>query len=281
MMEALELPSASDVPHASLRDDPAAVARAQRESSGVSVKEQLGWRHPYEALRRWRDVLEDRQVMVFQGDFPRGEAQGFSVSQSHPYAVVATVKDPPTARCFTLLHEFAHLLLRDSGICVTEEALPVPEDDLARTEDWCQRFAEAFLVDADVLLDRAETGAVRRREAGYEEALRRLASAFKVSRYVVLFRLRHLELLSEARFWTEYERVREELEAAAARRRAKKKEGKGGRMAARQAVQERGRLFTRLVLEGLDREMLSYTEAIDYLGVRLKHLEKVRQLAYG
>jgi len=163
-----------------------------------------------------------------------------------------------------------------------EEARPSDANNLAKTEDWCHRFAEAFLVDADTLRERRETEVVLRREPGYERALQHLASSFKVSQHVVLFRFRHLGLMSEARFWTEYNRVREEAAAAeAARRQERKREAKGGPSPGRQAVQERGRFFIRLVLEALDREMLSDVEAIDYLGARLKHLEKIRQAAYG
>lgn len=281
MMEALGLPHTSEIPQASPQEDPEAVARGQRQAIGVTVRRQLGWKNQWDALREWRDVLEERRLLLLQADFPRAEAQGFSVADSHPYTVVVTSKDPPTARCFTLFHEFAHLLLRDGGICLTEEAPPLNGNNLARTENWCHRFAEAFLVDGEALQDMPEAPVVVRQRPGYEDALQELASSFKVSQYVILFRLWHLDMIPEQRFWFEYNRVEEALAEAARQQREKKRERKGGPSPARQAVQERGRLFTRLVLEGLDREMLSYTEAIDYLGVRLKHLGKVRLEAHG
>jgi Zn-dependent peptidase ImmA (M78 family) len=281
MMEALGQPYASDIPRANSQEDSETVARVLRESFGISIRQQLGWKTSGEAFRQWRDALESRRIPVFQADFPRRESQGFSVSDAHPYAIVVTSQDPFTARCFTLFHEFAHLLLREGGICLTEEAPSSDGDSLAKTEYWCHRFAEAFLVDADTLRDRRETGIILRRESGYEQALRRLASSFEVSQHVVLFRLWHLGLMSEARFWMEYGRVRQEAAAEAAQRQAKKKESKGGPSPAAHVVQERGRFFTRLVLEALEREMLSYAEAIGYLGVRLKHLDELRQTAYG
>jgi Zn-dependent peptidase ImmA (M78 family) len=217
---------------------------------------------------------------VFQADFSRSEAQGFSLSNGLPYAIVVTTKDPPTARCFTLFHEFAHLLLREGGICLTTEAPVTEEDSLDVTESWCHRFAEAFLVDRDTLERRYETRSVLKQEPGFQEDLRRLAGLFSVSQHVILFRLLHLRLLSVQRFWTEYERVKEETEAALARQRVRQREKGGGPPPARQTVQQRGRLFTRLVLEGLDRQIVTHTEVATYLDVQLKHLEKVRFEAY-
>lgn len=282
LMEAMEQALTSDIPQVNSQASAESVARELRKAFGITTRQQLGWKDPREAFRRWREALEVRRILVFQGDFPREEAQGFSLSDSDPYSIVVTQKkeEPFTARCFTLFHEYAHLLLREGGVCLTQEVPPSDGSSIARTENWCQRFAEAFLVDADVLRDRPETEAVLRRQPGYEHALQRLAFAFKVSQYVVLFRLWHLDLMPEARFWREYNRVREEA-AEAARRREKRKEGGGGPPPAQRAVQERGRLFTRIVLEALEREMLSHAEVMEYLGVRPKHLEKVRLAVYG
>jgi Zn-dependent peptidase ImmA (M78 family) len=281
-MEAMEQPLASDVPEVSSQASAESVAREQRAAFGITVRQQLGWKTSSEAFRQWREALEARRILVFQGDFPREEAQGFSLSDSEPYSIVVTQKkeEPFTARCFTLFHEYAHLLLREGGVCLTAEAPPSDGSNVAKTEYWCQRFAEAFLVDADALRDRPETEAVLRRGPGYEQALQRLAFAFKVSQHVLLFRLWHLDLMPQRRFWQEYNRVREEA-AEAVRRREKRKEGGGGPPPAQRAVQERGRLFTRIVLDALEREMLSDAEVIEYLGVRPKHLETVRRAVYG
>jgi len=280
MMEAMELSPVSDIPQVNLQQQPEIVAKAQRKAFGITTKEQLGWRNSGHAFRCWREVLEARSVLVFQSDFPREEAQGFSLSDDHPYAIMVSSADFLTARCFTLFHELAHLLLRQGGVCITEVPYSQISNNLAKTENWCHRFAEAFLIDEEVLRDRDETQAVIRSEPGYEEALKRLAFSFKVSQAVVLFRFWHSELISEGRFSTEYAKLQRVAQIEAEQIK-KKRHGKGWPSPAQQVVQERGRLLPRLVLEALDRQMLGYTEAVDYLGVRLKHLDKIRQEAYG
>ena len=57
--------------------------------------------------------LETHNILVFQGDFEREEAQGFSISSQQPYAIILSSGDYPNARSFTLFHELGHLLLSE------------------------------------------------------------------------------------------------------------------------------------------------------------------------
>ena len=43
----------------------------------------------------------------------------------------------------------------------------------------------------------------------------------------------------------------------------------------RVVLRDNGRQYTRLVLEALHREQITLAEVSDYLGVRIKHLEKI------
>lgn len=236
IMETIDLSTQSDIPKINLEQAPEIVAKAYRKALGIANKEQFGWYDQWQAYRRWREVLESLNIFVFQSEFSREEAQGFSLSDSHPYVIMISSKDSPTARCFTLFHEFAHLLLQEGGICITEIAYSHVSGNLAITEDWCHRFAEAFLIDEDIIRDSSETLAIIKRETDYEQALRHLALRFKVSQAVILFRLRHCELISEERFWAEYTKLQEVMQMA--RLKAQKK-GKGWQPPAQRAVQER------------------------------------------
>lgn len=278
IMETMGLSIQSRIAEVNLEQAPEVVAKAQREALGIDNKEQLGWYDQWQAYRRWRGALESLNILVFQSDFSRDEAQGFSLSDSHPYVVMISAKDSPTARCFTLFHEFAHLLLREGGICITEIAHHQISGNLAMTEDWCHRFAEAFLIDDDIIRSSEETLAIIKCEPNYEQELKNLAFKFKVSQSVVLFRLWHCELISEGRFWAEYTKLQEAMQLA--RLKAQKKKT-GWPSPAQRAVQERGRRLTRLVLDALDKQVIGYNEATDYLGIRVKHLDRVRERVYG
>lgn len=268
----------SVVAQANMDEDAEGVAREQRSLTQISFDEQRSWEHPTEAFRRWREAVESKTIPVFQGEFRRTEAQGFSLTNVSPFTIVVSGKDAPTARSFTLFHEFAHLLLRDGGICQTEEAVPPNGAMGAKVEEWCDRFAEAFLVDADDLGRRTDTELFAHSISDYEGALRRLAKTFSVSQQVVLFRFWHLGFIDQSRFWSEFRRVEDEARLAAAGSEKRPKQ-KGGPPPSEKAVWERGPLFARTVLDAFDREIVSGIEAIDYLGVRLKHFDKVRKAA--
>jgi Zn-dependent peptidase ImmA (M78 family) len=276
LMESMGISIASEIPTVELRDKPALVGRELRKAFGISTQEQLEWRSAWMALRNWRQTLEARNILVFQGDFDREEAQGFSISDEHPYAIVLTSEDHPYARSFTLFHELGHLLLREGGVCITEQMHSVRGTKISRTEDWCHRFAEAFLIDGDILHSKKETQSIIRMDAAYEDDLKELASQFKVSRAVILFRLWHDESIPDSSFWSMYSRLQQAPKPKAERKEKKK----GGPSPAQRALRERGILLSRLILEAVDHNILGYTDAADYLGVRPKHFEKIRLAAY-
>lgn len=274
LLESTDLSTKSKIKTVDLKQEPEVIARELRRTLDISDKEQWSWGDQWQAYRYWRELIESLNIFVFQSDFPREEAQGFSLSDSYPFVIMISSKDSPTARCFTLFHEFAHLLLEEGGVCITDTVYHRISNEFARTEDWCHRFAEAFLISRDALSHSSEVFEIAEQVPDYEQALRRLASRFKVSQAVVLFRLWHCDFMSRTRFRLEYMKLRESMKIAKLKA---TKRGEGWQPPAQRAVQERGRHLSRLVLDALDREVLGFTEAADYLGIRTKHLDNVRK----
>jgi Zn-dependent peptidase ImmA (M78 family)/DNA-binding XRE family transcriptional regulator len=277
LMDEMEISKASKIPTEQLSDNPSTVGKKLREEFNIGTNEQLEWRDPWMALRCWRKALESRNILVFQGDFSRDEAQGFSLSDEYPYAIILASEDYPYARSFTLFHELGHLLLKQGGICITDLTYPIDDSAIYRTEDWCHRFAESFLIDGDSLYSKEETKSIIGMKSGYEYDLSKVASQFKVSRAVILFRLWHDKSIPDTQFWSMYSLLQQKFKPKP----KQKKEGKGGLPPAQKTIHERGRFLSRLVLEALDRNIVGYTDAADYLGVRPQHFEKIRLAAYG
>ena len=275
VMENMGIAMTSQIPSAKLQDKPEMVGRRLRKSFNVTTQEQFKWRSPSMALNHWRETLEARNILVFQGDFEREEAQGFSISDEHPYAIILSSKDYPNARSFTLLHELGHLLLREGGVCLTEIVYPSRETKITKTENWCHRFAEAFLIDEDILHSKEETEYIIKMTSGYEDKLQKLASQFKVSREVILFKLWHDKSITDSLFWSMYSQLQQKL-ILPTKREEKKKEG--GPSQVQIALRERGRFFSRLILDALDRNILGYTDAADYLSVRPRDFERLRSM---
>jgi hypothetical protein len=134
----------------SLRDDPEAVAGRIRALLDISFEEQRSWQEQYEAFRQWRTRLESAGALAFQAtDVEITEARGFSIAERPLPAVVVNIKDSVYGRIFTLIHEFAHVLLNRGGVCDVDEGVDNDHEDV---EVFCNYVAGATIVPRDLLL---------------------------------------------------------------------------------------------------------------------------------
>jgi Zn-dependent peptidase ImmA (M78 family) len=81
------------------------------------------------------------------GNFPVSECRGISLLDDARTPAIILTRDEKRhgARTFTLIHEYAHLLIRQAGIS--------KHDHRSAVERYCNRFAAAFLLPTP-LLDR-------------------------------------------------------------------------------------------------------------------------------
>ena len=264
--EALGLETRAQIWRAELTDDPEMAGVQGRQVLGVSLDEQIRWRDESAALQHWRDAIEKTNVFVFSLQMPLDDARGFSFTERSPWVIVLNSSDATRARIFTLFHEYGHLLLRNPGVCLPHQEW-VRDAKLEWEEHWCNQFAASLLLSAQAIrevIDQQRLTSERLPQFLWESSRR-----FKVSQEVVLRRLLNLRLISQAQFWKELGRLR----AIPVRER------RGGFAAPSMAsVRANGRLFTRLVLEGKERELITYSDVARFLGVRLKHLGKIESL---
>ena len=82
---------------------------------------------------------------------PIEEVRGFSLTDNKIPAVVLNLRGFDQWKNFSVVHEYAHLLLDKSGICDMEEQDYLQQEDKA-IERFCNHFAGAILVPKDVLL---------------------------------------------------------------------------------------------------------------------------------
>lgn len=236
-------------------DDPDEAATQTRASLGITIAEQAEFPDVWQALKRWRAAVEGRNVFVFQFTMPVEEARGFSLKESGRPLIVLNQSDSPSARIFTLFHEYAHLLLSRPGICLPDEALHASARSI---ETFCNRFAAALLV------PRADVQG-RLPHFVNDEALRNLARRYRVSRYVVLGRLHDLDVVS-AQTYREISRRWQRLDQSSALRRPQG----GGLNGRRRCLLERGNPFVSLIIQAVKRELITVNDATTYLGTSLK-----------
>lgn len=270
--QALESPK---FPRALLTDDP--------EESGSILRDWIDsgelprFARADKPLKRWISTLEHKGVLVFQSTGAHtadiDEYRGFSIAEFPLPVIVLNGRDTYNGRVFTLLHEMAHLLLRGSGMCQPIKVNQNARDRAGRTEVYCNHVAGATLMPLDRISRESVVLQANNEPLDWSDVeLQALARRYGVSREAVLRRLLILGVATEdyyrekrAQFLEEY-RDRKETER-------QRNAEKDIRIPMANLVATRnGYAYSRLILEALDDERITYSAATDYLGVRPKHL---------
>jgi Zn-dependent peptidase ImmA (M78 family) len=278
--EALELardlrqPPAGFAERASLDDDPEVLATRLRQRLGVSLADQTGWQSKYDGFNAWRAAIERLGALVFQtGATPSlrvepNEARGFSIADKPFPVIVVNGGDPVTARSFTVIHELAHIVLRNGGVCDLHHTVS-PRNEVDRVEVFCNRVAGAVLVPAEAL---RATGVVLHHGASVswsDDEIGQLARRFWVSWEVVLRRLLIVGKTTKDFYdgWRNDRRDRypERVDT-----------GEPHLKMPVRVVRRHGRLFPKLVLDGYDEAVLTAHEAASYLNAGPEHLDAIR-----
>lgn len=266
-----------EVPSSSVEADPEEAAAAARSTLSVPLTTQFAWRKPEEAFNGWLRAVEDLGVYVLRtSDVQPKEMRGFSITGPVPVIVINAL-DWPRGQVFSLLHEFAHLTLREGGLCDLLE----PETSAGRrVETWCNAVAAATLMPREQFVEEADL--TERQRAPQEDAaestwsdalLRQLSGRWGVSEEAIARRLVTLNQAPLSFYRAKREHYQalwtEEREEEQRRRQAKK----GGPPPYRMAVRDRGRPYVRLVLDAYHRDALSMSSVSNLLSLKVKHFE--------
>jgi Zn-dependent peptidase ImmA (M78 family)/transcriptional regulator with XRE-family HTH domain len=272
LMENVDIKTGADVVKASLLNDTTKIAHIERNKIGISLDEQFQWKSEYEAFNRWRESIEHRKISVFQ--FPMEEIRGLSLTDTLPYAILINSSDLIAARIFTLLHEYAHMLLHKPALCTPEN--PIRAGRGQDIERWCNNFAGAFLLPSEEIKQDFERFGI----ANYG----RIAKKYRVSYSAVLTRLLVLELIT----WNLYESERNKLKQKEREKEQKQLEKElqkseeetndraGGENLVRRASRERGETFVSLVRENSHKGFITHSDVLDYLNVKIEHLKELQ-----
>ncbi len=253
---------------ASPNEDPETVGIRIRQLLGVNWETQVGWSSAYAALNAWREAIEEAGVLVFQtGGIDLQEMRGTSIPHGPLPVIVINNADAPHGRIFTLLHEFTHILLNNSGHKTSSmEGQRLPEEQAL--EQVSNRFTAAALMPRQDFLRELESH--RSVLRGDDSALRRFANRIKVSPEAILRRLLSLRRISVEL----YRRKRQEWQG---RTWFGQTQTEGGLPIPIQVkvISKVGRAFVSLILEGYQRNVISSVDVSDYLGMQLKYLDRV------
>lgn len=227
-------------------------------------------KQPDDALRIWRQSLEDAGLLVFQFSLPTADAHAFSLADDIP-TIVLNSRDAYSRRIFSTVHELAHLILRQPGLCNPSEYVEV--EGSTQIEVRCNAAAALALVPDASLAEQAPVARLGR-GGDVPEVLEPLARTFAVSREVILRRLFELDLVNRATFHRTMELLQREYQE---RQKLKSKRKIVVRPSTK-AVSQLGRKFVTNVLSAHERGAINDSDVAEYLGVRLQHIDKVQEL---
>lgn len=253
-------------------------AKNIRATLSISYETQKKWKDAYDAFNSWKDMIEKKGVLVFQTSHTSridvGEMRGFSISQEILPVIVINSKDSMHGKIFTLLHEYVHILLHNSGICdLTNYDSPQTEDQ--KIETFCNMIAGEILVPNENILNEDIVKKQSSKETWSLEDLSILSRIYSVSQEVILRRLLILSKTTPSF----YENKRKEFIKYYKKLEEEKSEGAPPYF--RLVMRNNGTSFIKIVLEAYHQEVINSSQLSDFLGMKLKHLEKIESSIYG
>lgn len=246
-----------------------AAATRLRAYLGVPLSTQTGWRTIEEALETWRDRVQDHGVFVFKRSFEQEGVSGFCLSHHEFPIIYLNNSEPKTRQVFTLFHELAHVLLGTSSVTKVDDRYVASLKGASRAiEVFCNRFTSEYLVPSADFELRFEPNNPVDQEVG------RLAAHYKVSRLVILRRLRDSGSIEqpeyadrEARYKAEYEHYR-------------KRAGRRGDYYSTQASYLGGKFLT-FAFAKYHQGRCTLEDLAHFLNIKVKHLPGLEELVLG
>lgn len=171
---------------------PNKAGEAIRSFLGVSDQLQVDTKGDYGSLTLWSRAIQARGVYVSMRRLEDPTVRAFSLVAGEQAVVVADTQDIPYARIFSLLHEYAHVLLRTAGICDL--------DDHTTLERYCNQVAAAVLMPGALLRKVTQGHRWGESVVDDERVVARVSGRLGVSKASLLIRLRDTGLLSQGSY---------------------------------------------------------------------------------
>ncbi len=250
------------------------MAEQVRTYLGIELAQQQAWRNTEDALKRWREVLEECGVFVFKDTFnpPRrmgtGDSpfSGFCLYDPDFPIIYVNNNNAKSRQIFTLFHELAHLLMDTGGIDTRQDNyIEHMTGDNRRIEVLCNLFAAEFLVPSRDFEARLAGVSID------DRAIENWASLYCVSRETILRRLldqgrvRQQDYEQKVQQWS--------MEQTGSR-------GMGGNYYLTKGAYL-GERYIEMVFSHYHQGHISVEQAADYLGVGTKNVPKIEEWLFN
>ncbi|MBL7147425.1 MAG: ImmA/IrrE family metallo-endopeptidase, partial [Nanoarchaeota archaeon] len=270
LSENLKVNIESEISPANLSDNPKIIAKKYVELFKIDDDVRKKWKTPYNAFNFFRDILENKNVIVFKMPMLLEDARGLTLLDDSPTVIVVNSKDLPEAQVFTLLHEFGHVILNKPGVSIPDIALF--KTSVEKVERWCNEFASEILLPQKFAKEHFDRNKGKLVETN---TLNSLSRKLKISKAMLLYNMFKMDYINR----TIYKSVLERFNPIKLIPKNSKKKPGGGVSADKRCISERGQMFVSLVSKNIDGGYITRSDALDYLAVKSKNLEKVMSKA--
>ena len=259
---------ATDIGHASIADDLEGLVRSERTRLGFSPTVRRTWTNRDEAFDWWRSAIEGLGVFCFMMRLPTRQVRGASTwSEGGGAFILVNSEDAEAAagRTFTLLHEYGHLLLRESFVCDFRGSTQG-----SKIEQFANAFAARMLIDRPELQTRLEELEMNHfRPTWGDSLLDKIRLPFFVSRDVVAILIEELDLAPEGFYrqkraqWAKYKGF------------ARASQPPRGRPLVQRKLRQVGSTFARLLAKSNGIDAVPLLDVAEMLGVKVERLPEL------
>jgi len=249
-----------EITPAELSMNPIVLASKIRNKFNLTLDLQKSFKTSYNFFNYLRDILENWNILVFRFSMPIDDARGFVLADENPAVLVVNSKDTIEARIFTLMHEYAHLLLGESVI----DTPSIFDSDSFKIEHWCNTFASNFLLPRN---NAQEIFTANQASLTESKNLNRLSRKIKLSKAMLLYNMYKYEFISQVELNSVLSRYTPVLIPET-------QEGVHIPVD-RKKLAELGEKFISLVANNYEQQHITINDALSYLSIKAKHFDKI------
>lgn len=246
-------------------------AQKVRDYLGITIEQQYAYQKDEDALKSWRNAVENAGIFVFKNNFKQNEISGFCLVDEEFPVIYLNNSTAKTRQIFSLLHELAHLLFDVNGLSKFDKAyikeLPHKEKEIER---FCDALASEILV-PDYYFEKNTKHLIDIENQG-DVFFEKLAKKYNVSREVILRKFLDKNKVSKQFYGIKREEWINQLKPKATKG--------GGNYYLTQNVYLSSN-FTKEVLNQYYNSRISLLQASDYLNIKPKNFNNFEMTVLG
>lgn len=238
-----------------------------RNYLGIQLQEQKKWKNNDEALKNWRNIIQNSGVFIFKRSFKQKDISGYCLFDQEFPLIYLNNSTSITRQIFSIFHELSHILFHANGITKQDDSyIGVLIGESREIEILCNKFAAEFLVPSN---DFERYIHIKEYD---DNTFTDIANVYKVSRELILRKFFDKGLIDQHYYEEKAQQWNEEYEQ-------KRKGGKGGNFYATQATYL-GEKFLDLAFGKYYQGRFNIEQLADYLNLKVQHIDGLEPFVF-